>query len=112
MAVSDEKDIEKGPLLKSSDSEEKPLVADDPRRIPGLPMHIVSGAAYCAASASMVLLNKATLSSFDFDSTNSLLFFQCLVCVILVKTFDIFKLVSIEPWNWKIIQVCNLVRLD
>ena len=107
MAVSDEKDIEEGPLLKADDREEKPVVAADTRRIAGLPVHVVSGAAYCVASASMVLLNKAALSSFDFDSTNSLLFFQCFVCVILVKTFDLFKLVTIEPWNWKIIQVCN-----
>lgn len=111
MAVSDEKDIEEGPLLKSNDREEKPVVAADTRRIAGLPVHIVSGAAYCVASASMVLLNKAALSSFDFESTNSLLFFQCLVCVILVKTFDLFKLVTIEPWNWKIIQTWFPVNL-
>lgn len=32
----------------------------------------------------MVLLNKAALSSFDFNAPMSLLFFQCVVCVILV----------------------------
>ena len=105
MGLSDDKDIEEGLLLSPDDREEKPVAAADSRRSLGLPVHIVSGAAYCVASASMVLLNKAALSSFDFNSTTSLLFFQCLVCVILVKTADLFRLVTLEPWNMKIIQV-------
>ena len=106
MAVADDKDVEKGPLLGPRNATEpKPMVAPDARRMLGLPVHIVSGAAYCVASASMVLLNKAALSSFDFESTTSLLFFQCLVCVILVKLADLFGLVTLEPWNTKIIQV-------
>lgn len=106
MAVSDEKDVEEGLLKPEFATESKPVVAADARRVLGLPVHIVSGAAYCVASASMVLLNKAALSSFDFNSTTSLLFFQCLVCVILVKTADLFGLVTLEPWNMKIIQAC------
>ncbi len=102
MAVADDKDIEEGPLLGN---EAKPVAAADSRRVLGLPVHVVSGAAYCVASASMVLLNKAALSSFDFNSTTSLLFFQCLVCVILVKLADLLGLVTLEPWNMKIIQV-------
>ena len=43
--------------------------------------------------------------SFDFNSTTRLLFFQCLVCVILVKVADLVGLVTLEPWNMKIIQV-------
>ena len=39
----------------------------------------------CAASAGMVLLNKAALSSFEFNAPMSLLFFQCVVCVALVR---------------------------
>ena len=106
MTAADEKDVEKGPLLGPGyASEPKPVVPPDARRILGLPVHVVSGAAYCVASASMVLLNKAALSSFDFDSTTSLLFFQCLVCVILVKMADLVGLVTLEPWNVKIIQV-------
>lgn len=110
MGASDEKDVEQGPLLASAkdEGEEKPIAAADSRRLLGFPVHIVSGAAYCVASASMVLLNKAALSSFDFDSTTSLLFFQCLVCVILVKLAEVFKFVTIEPWNWKIIQASRL----
>lgn len=104
MAVADEKDVEEGLLKPEFATESKPAVAADARRVLGLPVHIVSGAAYCVASASMVLLNKAALSSFDFGSTTSLLFFQCLVCVILVKTADLFGLVTLEPWSMKIIQ--------
>lgn len=104
MGASDEKDVERGPLLTKNESEQKSVAAADTRRLLGFPVHIVSGAAYCVASASMVLLNKAALSSFDFNSTTSLLFFQCLVCVILVKLAELAGLVTIEPWNWKIIK--------
>lgn len=106
MGAADEKDVEQGPLLTPSTNEsgEKPVAAADSRRLLGFPVYIVSGAAYCVASASMVLLNKAALSSFDFNSTTSLLFFQCLVCVVLVKLAELFGLVTIEPWNWKIIK--------
>lgn len=110
MTAADDKDVEKGPLLgPSHTSEPKPVIAADARRITGLPVHVVSGAAYCVASASMVLLNKAALSSFDFNSTTSLLFFQCLVCVILVKMADLVGLVTLEPWNMKIIQVLDCI---
>ena len=52
----------------------------------------------CAASASMVLLNKATLSSFDFNAPIALLFFQCFVCVILVRACSILGFIRLEPW--------------
>lgn len=48
----------------------------------------------------MVLLNKAALSSFDFDAPMSLLFFQCTVCVVLVRisaSLGIVKLESLSP---------------
>lgn len=104
MTLAEEKDVEKGLLRPEYAAEAKPIAAADARRMLGLPVHVVSGAAYCVASASMVLLNKAALSSFDFNSTTSLLFFQCLVCVILVKMADLFGMVTLEPWNMKIIQ--------
>ncbi|KAL3139932.1 hypothetical protein ABBQ38_004222 [Trebouxia sp. C0009 RCD-2024] len=111
MALPGEKDVEKGLLRPEYAREPKPVAAADARRIMGLPVHVVSGAAYCVASASMVLLNKAALSSFDFNSTTSLLFFQCLVCVILVKTADLLGFVTLEPWNMKIIQAWFPVNL-
>lgn len=111
MTLAEEKDVEKGLLRPEYAAEAKPIAAADARRMLGLPVHVVSGAAYCVASASMVLLNKAALSSFDFNSTTSLLFFQCLVCVILVKMADLFGMVTLEPWNMKIIQAWFPVNL-
>ena len=52
----------------------------------------------CAASAAMVLLNKAALSSFDFHAPTALLFFQCFVCCVLVRLFALFGLIRVEPW--------------
>lgn len=49
---------------------------------------IVAGAAYCAASVTMVLVNKLALSSFNFRSPTGLLWFQCFVCVALVWLFE------------------------
>ena len=43
-------------------------------------------------------MNKAALSSFDFHAPTALLFFQCLVCCILVRLFSLFGLVRVEPW--------------
>ena len=80
-----------------------PLV--DGRKVMGLPAAAVSGTAYCFASGSMVLLNKAALSSFSFDAPTCLLFFQCAVCVLLVRLASLFGLVKLEPWSWKIARV-------
>ena len=52
----------------------------------------------------MVLLNKATLSSFDFHSPNSLLFFQCALCVVLVQVTAWLGFIRLEPWNLKIVR--------
>ncbi len=53
----------------------------------------------------MVLLNKAALSSFDFTSPVSLLFFQCFVCVVLVKVWETAGFIRLEPFSWKIVQL-------
>jgi len=58
-----------------------------------------------AASASMVLLNKATLSSFAFTSPISLLLFQCLVCVVLVRGCSVAGAVKLEPWSFAIARL-------
>ncbi|KAK9840936.1 hypothetical protein WJX81_001201 [Elliptochloris bilobata] len=71
----------------------------------GMPVQIVAGAAYCAASASMVLLNKATLSSFAFQSPISLLLFQCLVCVLLVRFCHMVGAIKLEPWSFSIARL-------
>ena len=77
----------------------------DVRKVMGLPAAAVSGTAYCFASGSMVLLNKAALSSFSFDAPTCLLFFQCAVCVLLVRLASLFQLIKLEPWSWQIARV-------
>ena len=57
---------------------------------------ILPGAAYCVASASMILLNKLALSSFDFHSVTMLLLFQCTFCVSAVKVTELLGLVELE----------------
>ncbi|CAL5225658.1 g8517 [Coccomyxa viridis] len=90
----------------------EPLHASEkPRLILGLPVQLVAGAAYCAASASMVLLNKATLSSFSFNAPIALLFFQCFVCCVLVQICSILGLIKLEPWSFKIARVWMPVNL-
>lgn len=54
-------------------------------KILGIPTAIIAGFFYCSASASMVLLNKHALASFNFTAPNALLLFQCTLAVILVK---------------------------
>ena len=59
----------------------------------------------------MVLLNKAALSSFDFNAPMSLLFFQCVVCVILVQLYSAFGYIKIEPMNKAIVKLWFPVNL-
>lgn len=55
-----------------------------------------AGLAYCVASASMVLLNKLALSSFNFHSLTMLLIFQCLFCVVAVRMTAIMGFITLE----------------
>lgn len=99
---------ESKPLKHQSASSTAVFSLDGERRqrsLLGLPTSVVSGAAYCTASISMVLLNKVALSSFDFNSPNALLFFQCALCVLLVKACQGAGLVKLEPFNMQIIRV-------
>jgi GDP-mannose transporter len=57
------------------------------------------------------LLNKAALSSFHFKAPDSLLFFQCALCVILVQLFKLFGLIKVEPFRWEIVRVWYPVNL-
>lgn len=57
------------------------------------------------------LLNKAALSSFDFKAPDSLLFFQCFLCVVLVKVFALLGYIKVEPFNWNIVRVWYPVNL-
>ena len=53
----------------------------------------------------MMLLNKATLSSFGFDSPLSLLFFQCAVCAAFVSVCGAVGAVKLEPWSFQIARL-------
>lgn len=104
----------------------------DHRHVLGIPPQALAGLSYCTASAGtlshllssiqwqsvrqnpvlfgwflagMVLLNKAALSSFGFTSPVSLLFFQCAVCVILVKVAEAAGFIRLEPFSWKICRL-------
>uniref|UniRef100_A0A7S0YDK0 Sugar phosphate transporter domain-containing protein n=1 Tax=Polytomella parva TaxID=51329 RepID=A0A7S0YDK0_9CHLO len=63
----------------------------------GYPTLLVAGVCYCAASGSMVLLNKYALSSFHFTAQNSLLCFQCITAVVLSKIFSAVGAVKLQP---------------
>lgn len=117
------------------------LTKDHDRRqkfILGLPRSVFAGAAYCIASMSMVgkcasnlrmpakpdllssplvifflqvLLNKMALSSFQFTSANALLFFQCFLCVVLVRISQLMGFVTLEPFNLRIVRIWLPVNL-
>ena len=73
------------------------LVAPNPGPTLNLaPAQVLPGAAYCVASASMILLNKLALSSFDFHSVTMLLLFQCTFCVTAVRTTAALGFIELE----------------
>jgi hypothetical protein len=51
-----------------------------------------------------VLINKMALSSFQFNSPNALLCFQCIICLSLVKLGERLRLIKLEPFNMEIVQ--------
>lgn len=59
----------------------------------------------------MVLLNKAALSSFNFDAPMSLLLFQCIVCVVLVQLSVTMGFIRVEPFNAAIVRLWFPVNL-
>lgn len=82
-------DVEKA-LLESS-------VTSPRRSYLGINPALFSGLCYCAASGSMVLLNKHALASFNFTAPNALLGFQCLLAAFLVKMCHIMGYVELQP---------------
>ncbi|PSC75907.1 GDP-mannose transporter GONST1-like [Micractinium conductrix] len=75
------------------------------RHIAGVPAAILAGLCYVIASIAMILLNKTALSSFNFESINSLLFFQCALSVVLVQMCNALGLIDVEPLNPKIVRI-------
>ena len=54
-----------------------------------------------------MLLNKAVLSSFKFNSPNAILLFQCAVCVVCVKLGEACGMLAspVEPFNAKLVRM-------
>ena len=78
---------------------------------PPAPAQAVNGPPPPPATLAQILLNKAALSSFHFTATNSLLFFQCALCVVLVYASALAGWVEVEPLNWNIVRVWMPVNL-
>ncbi|GIL62314.1 hypothetical protein Vafri_16593 [Volvox africanus] len=77
-----------------------------PREIFGIPVAVVAGVFYCSASASMVLLNKHALASFNFTAPNALLLFQCTLAVVLVKLCEAAGWVRpLQPLNPRLVTL-------
>ncbi|KAM0040871.1 putative sugar phosphate transporter domain-containing protein [Helianthus debilis subsp. tardiflorus] len=72
---------------------------------------LISGAAYCLSSCSMILLNKVVLSSYAFNAGISLMFYQNLICSIIVIILGLSGAVTLEKLNWKLIKVWIPVNL-
>ncbi|CAH1417431.1 unnamed protein product [Lactuca virosa] len=72
---------------------------------------LVSGAAYCLSSCSMILLNKVVLSSYAFNAGISLMFYQNLISSIIVIVLGLSGLVSLEKLNLKLVKVWIPVNL-
>jgi len=104
-------DLESGPLLDKDEQQKQLALQDVPGRMLGMPIQLVAGIFYCCASAGMVLLNKAALSSFNFNAPMSLLFFQCVVCVVLVRLSALLGFVRVEKFNPAIVRLWFPVNL-
>eukprot|EP00198_Chlamydomonas_reinhardtii_P001783 XP_001691119.1 GDP-Mannose transporter, golgi apparatus [Chlamydomonas reinhardtii] len=81
------------------------------KHIFGLPSVLVAGLCYCAASGSMVLLNKHALASFGFGSPTALLCFQCALAAILVKLCELVGFVKLQPLKPDLVAVWFPVNL-
>ncbi|XP_021728057.1 GDP-mannose transporter GONST1-like isoform X1 [Chenopodium quinoa] len=95
-----ENDVENGILGREKD---KALRTSRSVKIPN--QALLSGAAYCISSCSMILINKLVLSSYDFNAGISLMLYQNFVSVLIVSALSILGVVTTEPLTWKLIKV-------
>ncbi|XP_074302278.1 GDP-mannose transporter GONST1-like isoform X1 [Silene latifolia] len=96
----DEVDIENGNMEGQKD---RVLRSVKSVKIPN--QALLSGLAYCISSCSMILINKCVLSSYDFNAGISLMLYQNLVSVLIVSTFSVLGVISMEPLRWRLIKV-------
>lgn len=66
---------------------------------------LISGAAYCISSCSMIMLNKIVLSGYNFNAGISLMFYQNLVTTLVVVLLALSGRISVEKLSWKLIRV-------
>eukprot|EP00250_Pteridium_aquilinum_P019231 c24358_g1_i1 orf=813-1910(-) len=72
---------------------------------------IVSGAAYCLCSCSMVLLNKVVLSGYNLDAGISFMFYQNVVSVVIVYALRTCGFITTEPLTWQLVSIWFPVNL-
>lgn len=104
-------DEEEGLLSQDANARPAEAVRHAPKRIAGMPVAVFAGLCYCAASGSMVLLNKHALASFQFTAPNALLCFQCVLSVVMVKLCELAGLVQLQPLKWDLVRVWFPVNL-
>jgi hypothetical protein len=80
-------------------------------RVMGLPAEAVAGVSFCTASTSMILLNKAALSSYHFTSPTCLLLFQCLVTLLLVLAWQGLGYTKLQSLDLQLVRVWFPVNL-
>ncbi|KAL2332931.1 hypothetical protein Fmac_014144 [Flemingia macrophylla] len=66
---------------------------------------LISGAAYCISSCSMILLNKIVLSGYNFSAGISLMFYQNFITSLVVVLLSLSGRVSVEKLSWRLIRV-------
>ena len=71
---------------------------------------LASEVVYCLVSAGTILFNKHALSTFHFPAPNTLLFFQFLMAVVLLKVSQMLGIVHLEPLRWDMIRMWFPVR--
>lgn len=110
-------DEEKGLLQKGSPKAGAPDMTSRPPNkastIMGIPTVLFAGLCYCAASGSMVILNKHALNpkSFGFTAPNALLCFQCALAAFLVKMCEVLGYVKLQPLKRDLVSIWFPVNL-
>ncbi|CAJ1960317.1 unnamed protein product [Sphenostylis stenocarpa] len=66
---------------------------------------LISGAAYCISSCSMIMLNKIVLSGYNFNAGISLMFYQNFISTLVVVLLALSGTVAVEKLSWRLIRV-------
>ncbi|XP_027933421.1 GDP-mannose transporter GONST2-like [Vigna unguiculata] len=66
---------------------------------------LISGAAYCISSCSMIMLNKIVLSGYNFNAGVSLMLYQNFISTLVVVLLALSGRVAVEKLSWRLIRV-------